>query len=469
MTGGHYRFKANTINTGAATINFNSVGAKTIVKVAGGITTALADADIRAGQYVDVVYDGTNMQLQSTLGNASSGGGATISSTTNLIAGDGGGNGIAAPIATNADTSLNLTKALTWASASTPTYNSGGTTTCDWSASNACLITAASGNSNLALTNPHGSGLYLIKFVQDSTDRTLTYPGSLTGCPAVATGSGIITELLIEYDGTSAYKCISSSIPNAAWHGLSCLEGTALAGLAAYDQLYCDSTAHRFKMNNNNGGAVQVVGSGVDINTSDQVTATHLAAALPVNQGGTGTQSTLTGLMRGSASAMTAAELSGDVTTSGSNAATIAANAVGSSKMAVVNTRRVCDIPIGDTSGSALTNGQLGPQKRVCYIPYAATVVEITVAADGGTPNIIVGKNTAGTQVNLLSSALATAASGGIACSNTGGTTGIDGATTCSSTLQNTSISAGAYLELVSGTAGGTAKFMTVHVVYVVN
>jgi hypothetical protein len=45
-----------------------------------------------------------------------------------------------------------------------------------------------------------------------------------------------------------------------------------------------------------------------------------------VANGGTGTASTLTGLVRGSASAMTAAELSGDVTTSGSNAVTLDAN-----------------------------------------------------------------------------------------------------------------------------------------------
>ena len=148
---------------------------------------------------------------------------------------------------------------------------------------------------------------------------------------------------------------------------------------------------------------------------------------------------------------------------------TIAANAVTSAKMAVVNTRRVCDIGIGDTSGSAITNAQLGPQKRGCFIPYAATIVEIDVSADAGTPNVIVGRNLAGTQLNLLSGALATASSGGIACSNTGGTTGIDGVTTCTNTLQNTAITAGGYLELVSGTAGGTAKWMTVHVVYTVN
>lgn len=69
-TGVHYYFLANTINTGAASINFNSVGAKTIVKLQGAINTTLANADIRAGQWVEVVYDGTNMQMVSASGNA---------------------------------------------------------------------------------------------------------------------------------------------------------------------------------------------------------------------------------------------------------------------------------------------------------------------------------------------------------------------------------------------------------------
>lgn len=69
-----FRFKAGTANTGAASITVNGLGAKTIVKVQGGITTALADNDIRVGQIVVVGYDGTNMQMLSQLGNAASGG-----------------------------------------------------------------------------------------------------------------------------------------------------------------------------------------------------------------------------------------------------------------------------------------------------------------------------------------------------------------------------------------------------------
>ncbi len=76
-TGACYQFIANTANTGASTLALNGLAAKAIKKAAGGITTALSDNDIRAGQVVNVCYDGTNLQMQSTLGNASAGGGGT--------------------------------------------------------------------------------------------------------------------------------------------------------------------------------------------------------------------------------------------------------------------------------------------------------------------------------------------------------------------------------------------------------
>lgn len=73
INGEHYRFKANTVNTGAATVNFNSLGAKTIKKHR---DQDLANGDIEAGQWVDLVYDSVNdwFQMQSQLGNAPAGG-----------------------------------------------------------------------------------------------------------------------------------------------------------------------------------------------------------------------------------------------------------------------------------------------------------------------------------------------------------------------------------------------------------
>jgi len=60
-------FTAGTANTGAATLNVNALGAKTIVK---RFNQTLADGDIASGQVVSVVYDGTNFQMQSQTANS---------------------------------------------------------------------------------------------------------------------------------------------------------------------------------------------------------------------------------------------------------------------------------------------------------------------------------------------------------------------------------------------------------------
>jgi hypothetical protein len=62
------RFKATNANTTSSTLNVNALGAKTINKLDGA--TALVANDIKAGQLVTCVYDGTNFQIQSQLGTA---------------------------------------------------------------------------------------------------------------------------------------------------------------------------------------------------------------------------------------------------------------------------------------------------------------------------------------------------------------------------------------------------------------
>jgi hypothetical protein len=68
-------FKAANANSGASTLNVNSLGTKSIVTPAGAAISAGA---IAAGQVATVVYDGTNFQLQSV---AASGGSAAGSNT----------------------------------------------------------------------------------------------------------------------------------------------------------------------------------------------------------------------------------------------------------------------------------------------------------------------------------------------------------------------------------------------------
>jgi hypothetical protein len=126
---------------------------------------------------------------------------------------------------------------------------------------------------------------------------------------------------------------------------------------------------------------------------------------------------------------------------------------------------RTCTMIFGADNGATLVNADIGPQGRQCFAAYDATVAEIEVAADTGTPSVVLAVNHNGTLANLLSSSLATAASGGIACSTASGGTGLDGVTTCSSTLQNTAVLQGDYVEAVSGTAS-TAHRISIFVTW---
>ena len=62
--GQSFRFVSAGANTGAATINIDSLGAKSITKNG---STALSAGDIPSGALVQVVYDGTRFQLSGTL------------------------------------------------------------------------------------------------------------------------------------------------------------------------------------------------------------------------------------------------------------------------------------------------------------------------------------------------------------------------------------------------------------------
>lgn len=93
VNGMTFRFKTDVANTGAASLNVNTLGAITIVK---NQNVALADNDIKAGQIVEVSYDGTNFQMLSPIANlqsfGSTGGvsaGPTASSTQTITHGLG--------------------------------------------------------------------------------------------------------------------------------------------------------------------------------------------------------------------------------------------------------------------------------------------------------------------------------------------------------------------------------------------
>lgn len=134
---------------------------------------------------------------------------------------------------------------------------------------------------------------------------------------------------------------------------------------------------------------------------------------------------------------------------------------------ASATTTRVCNIVAGGDSAPILANTDIAPQSFQCDIPKTATVLEVDVRADTGTPSVIVGFITpVGVVSNLVSAPLATAGSGGKACANAAGGLGVDGVTTCSATLQNATVAIGSYFETISATAGGAAHLHTVSVIF---
>ncbi len=201
--------------------------------------------------------------------------------------------------------------------------------------------------------------------------------------------------------------------------------------------------------------------------------AADVSGTLPVANGGTGTASTLVGLMRGNASAMTAAELSGDVTTSGSNVTTIAANAVTAAKEAVVLTRRQCVFENDTQSATVLTDAQITGR---CDVPAASHVYEVAVFASSGTPTLTLERwrPNGGSVADILSATLPTAAAGAYACAKTTTAAACDSGITSSASVTlaggaTIALAAKDVIRVKAATAGGVATWHHVVVSYTID
>ena len=71
-TGQVYSFITNFGNTGTATVNINTLGAKTIKKDVAGTLTELSSGDMGSGQFVSLAYNGTDMIWINWQGSAAS-------------------------------------------------------------------------------------------------------------------------------------------------------------------------------------------------------------------------------------------------------------------------------------------------------------------------------------------------------------------------------------------------------------
>ena len=317
---------ANT-NTGATTININTLGAKAVTKNG---NTALAAGNLVAGNDYLMTYDGTEFEVLTFTILA-----VDIPTLNQNTTG-------------NAATATNL--------ASYPTLCSGSQFSQGLS----------SGSNNCATPSGGGGGT----------------PGGTSG-QVQYNNSGSFGGFTVSGDGTlntSTGALVVTKI-NGTTPGNSCTN-QAVTAISSSAVPTCTTLTSAYVNNS-------IALTGTDVNTSNQVTATHLAAALPVNQGGTGTTSTLTGLVRGSASAMTAAELSGDATTSGSNAVTVTklnGTSLAGLATGILKNTTSTGVPSIATAGTdyAAANAATTVNGQTCTLGSTCTVTQSTALT--GTP-----------------------------------------------------------------------------------
>lgn len=154
-----------------------------------------------------------------------------------------------------------------------------------------------------------------------SSTNTSSYQQIVIPVSAFAAGTNNVSKLKIQVAGGGA--AIGYYIDNIFLQG-----GVTPPPVAQPTMLFrgAYSTTSSYNPNDivtsNGQSYVNLVGATNVTPLGNATTWQPVVSTLTVAAGGTGTGSTLTGLVRGSSSAMTAAELSGDCTTSGSNAVT---------------------------------------------------------------------------------------------------------------------------------------------------
>jgi hypothetical protein len=193
--GQRFAFIANTTNTGGATLNVNSIGAKNLRKLVGGTLTALASGDMVAGTYVEVAYNTANDVFvwvnRGEIAAASDAVAGVVELATDAETQTGTATdraitpaNLTAKEASAANFRANtadriLTTDQVWSAADTValTWTSGGTTAVDLSAGLNFTVTTATGNSTLgAPTNAKTGQSGFVYITQDgSTPRELAF------------------------------------------------------------------------------------------------------------------------------------------------------------------------------------------------------------------------------------------------------------------------------------------------------
>lgn len=223
-TGQVYSFISHAAAAGTDDVNINTLGAKAIKKLVGGVKTALAASDIAIGDFVMLAYDGTDMVWINK---------SSIAAASAILAG-------IVELATDAETQTGtdtaraitpanltakeaiaggwfantanriLTTDIVWGDAAlvSLTWTSGGNTAVNMATGINFTVTAATGNSTLGQpSNTKVGQTGVIRIIQDSTPRTLAYHADWKFAggtdPTISTGSGAVDLLFYQVIATN--------------------------------------------------------------------------------------------------------------------------------------------------------------------------------------------------------------------------------------------------------------------------
>lgn len=275
VTNQKYYVLFTNANTGAATLNLNTLGVKAIKKTG---STALSAGDIAAGQIVTLIYDGTNFQI----GGGAGGSGLTNSAVNNELMKSNGTNAVASGLFSSTAGDLTLGTSLAGTARTITAAGSGsnvdlvlfskGSGNIIASSSTGSFSASSGTNANLALSTS-GTGVTVISAntaLTNSVFDAVKISHTTSGTPA----NGIGVSLQFEVETSNNNNEIGAKIKAVAIDTTSASEDfdvvieTMTAGAATTEKLRVTSDGRLYGTAlHNNAGAVtgtttQYVASG---------------------------------------------------------------------------------------------------------------------------------------------------------------------------------------------------------------